>query len=136
MFKVSEMKTIEPGQTIPGQPSVGHSLKEWFANRTPPALESNVAHLPKFERLRSELDGIKQQINNCRIEQGKFEVYVEEQRRGFDNEMNRLQIELERVEGDLDVHIKSVFPTKKLIDDPDATPPTNPDPIKLQEIDQ
>jgi hypothetical protein len=141
MFKVSEMKTIEPGHTIPGDnKSKGPGLVGWvseqFERRTPPDLPSTLTHMPKFERLRGELDEVKAQMSNVRIEQGRFETYVEEQRRGFDNEIGRLQIELERVEGDLDVHIKSVFPKKKLVDDPDATEPTEPNGIarRMQQI--
>jgi len=111
----------------------GNPIKSMFAKRTPPEAieEDNLAHLPQFEALRGKVNDVKGQINDLKIRRVQFETDVDEQRQQFDDyitgqrkdydeQLRMLELKL----GTLDTHaqdyIKSVWPEKKLVDDPDC----------------
>jgi ABC-type transporter Mla subunit MlaD len=140
-LRVKELEPIKPGETIPDKaPTKTSSVLQWFEKRTPPEQvvePDNLAHLPQFEKLREKVNAAKGQVNDAKIASAQFETQVIDERRKFDeyveSERHRLQDNIDQAElllGTLDDHaqqyVKSVWPEKMLVDDPNAEP-TAPD---------
>lgn len=156
-LRVREFEPVHAGETIPDKiptkpaEPILEKAKQWFAPRTPPEQfteQDNLAHLPQFEKLREKVNAAKGDVNNAKIASAQFESQVVDERRKFDeyveSERNRLQQNIEDAElrlGTLDDHaqqyIKSVWPEKMLVDDPNAdiTAPDLPTHTPIQSIE-
>ena len=157
-LRVREFEPIQAGETIPDKlptktsEPILEKAKQWFAPRTPPdqiPQPDNLAHLPQFEKLREKVNTAKSQVNEAKIASARFEHEVVEQRCKFETEVERqrghLQDDIEQAElllGTLDDHaqqyVKSVWPEKMLVDDPNAdiTAPDLPSQTPIQNIEE
>jgi hypothetical protein len=153
-FKASQMEPIEPGNTIPDQrPSLVERAREevkgMFTKRTDPAqIEDNLRYIPQFESLRAKVNKVKGEINDVKLdrvrfdseveeERAKFDAYVRDKRKEYDDKLVDLNRHLVTYEDQAQQHIKSVWPEKMLVDDPNATntEPNLPATTPMESID-